>query len=586
MKVIFKANIIIFIFISFLEAFSVKQGFTYALQNDIDYKINKNNLKNIKLDEDIAKSLFYPKLDFDAKIETSNLTRNAIRPVRGSHTKNDEYKVTLTQKVFDGYESKYEKNLQKQKYKSAIYYLQESKEKLALSYVNAYINILKEKELLELSKQSLLLSENIFNKVNKKLLSGYGTKLEYEEAKGNLAENRVNLDIQKINLEKSIEDLIFYIQRDFKKEELILPNINISLPLNLQEAIQIAFSNNSSINVAKTNVKVAVFEERKNNKNFYPNVNFISSYNLNNAFHAQEDEKYNEYKLSLQLKYNLFNGGKSSAENTKALQNIKDKQLLIRKIQYEVKTSLRVAWNNYSLNKEKNKSLKQYLIAKENILNSSIKEFDLGLKDLNSLLDTNIEYIDIKKDLVRNKYDLILEKYNILYALGQLSESFNNKEQTLQDLRTSKKEKIIETSVSKKQEVVKEQIVIKKQDKEVKEKQLEQKPILEKNISFKDKFLSAQKDKFTINLAISDSKENAQKLLEEFNLINNAFYFDFGRYETLQKIVYGIFDTKEEALKAVFNLDDKLKENKPMVQKIITKQKLYYKYNSSLEIRK
>ena len=54
---------------------------------------------------------------------------------------------------------------------------------------------------------------------------------------------------------------------------------------------------------------------------------------------------------------------------------------------------------------------------KNDVLDATTKEFDLGLKDLNTLLDTHVEYIDIKKDLIKNSYDLFLEKCKIFNGI-------------------------------------------------------------------------------------------------------------------------------------------------------------------------
>ncbi len=91
----------------------------------------------------------------------------------------------------------------------------------------------------------------------------------------------------------------------------------VDLPKNIEQAMKIAYENNPSINVSKTNVKVALYEERKTKKDFYPNVNFVSSYKLNNALYSDEDEEYNEYKLGIELKYNLYNGGKDDLTHKK-----------------------------------------------------------------------------------------------------------------------------------------------------------------------------------------------------------------------------------------------------------------------------
>lgn len=76
---------------------------------------------------------------------------------------------------------------------------------------------------------------------------------------------------------------------------------------------------------------------------------------------------------------------------------------------------------------------------------------------------------------------------------------------------------------------------------------------LEKNITttinntFKEKFLNASKNKYTINLALSDSEIKAQRLLDRYELNDNAFFFSFREVNPLQKIMMGIFDSKQEA---------------------------------------
>jgi len=598
--------------VSSLFGFSIKDGFPLALENDMDFKINKNNLNNINIDKKIADALLYPSVDFSANVEATRLTQGKLTPDNEPLTKSDKYELKFTQPIFDGFESSYEKKLQEQKFKSAIYYLQESQNSIALNYAIAYVNTLREKDLLNLSKESLQISKDIFNKVYKKVNVGYGTKLEFEEVKANMAETQVNLDIQKINLKEAIENLKLYVQSDFDSSELEKPNLNIELPKNVKEALEIAYTRNPSINVSKTNVFVAKFEQQRDKKDFYPNLDLVGSYNINNALFKESDEEYNEYKVGFEVSYNLFNGGKDTLKNKKSLQNIKDKELLVKKSEYEVKTDLRLAWNAYKLNNEKQESLKQYLIVKKDVLDATNKEFDLGLKDLNTLLETHIEYVDIKKDLIRNTYDLIIAKYKILNAMGKLSDVLEDKLPTLDkidttDLVQNMQEKL-DFSYDKDEKHKQKKLTVINKNKKVFSKVKYEKPIkkvsypninyekvntnLERNITntieneFKEKFLNASKNKYTINLALSDSKTKAQRLLDRYDLNDNAFFFSFREVNPLQKIMMGIYDTKQEAKKALSKLHKNLKRNRPIIEKIAIKQKLYYKYHSKNEIIK
>jgi adhesin transport system outer membrane protein len=605
------------------NAFTLTDGYKFALENDMNSKINENNIKKIKFDKDIANSLLNPKLDFNATVETSKYTENDLTPNSNkNHTKSDEYKLTLTQPIFDGFESVSEKKLQKYRFESALFYLKESQNNVALNYTQNYINTLKQKDLLSLNKEAVLISEEIFNKVYKKVASGYGTKLEFDEAKSQLAENRVNLKVQKINLKEAIESLRFYVQKDFDTSELIKPNFYYPLPKTLDDAIAASMDKNPSLMVSKLNLKVALFEEQKNDKNFLPNVDLVGSYQVNDALHTTTDEN-NQYKVGFQINYNLYNGGKDSLERKKALQDIKEKHFLITKSEYEIKNKLRLAWNSYKLNEEKFDTLEQYLLVKKDVLDATIKEFDLGTRDLNNLLTTHTEYVDVKKDFISTTYDLLLAKYRVLDAIGLLSDTLQNKMPTLEKIKLSerssrnlfeqtdynfdksdalnKKKLSYQISEAKLDKVLlpplkleddtlndkKEDIYVDNDNKEEIEvgKKQEQTIIQKEEKTFKEKFLTASKNKYTINLAMSDSTKRAKWLIQRYNLENDAFYFSF-RYENpLQKVMMGIYDTKKEAQKAINSLPDRLKKYGPKIEKVYVKQQLYKKYHTEDYLR-
>jgi len=99
--------------------------------------------------------------------------------------------------------------------------------------------------------------------------------------------------------------------------------------------------------------------------------------------------------------------------------------------------------------------------------------------------------------------------------------------------------------------------------------------------SFDKKFLNADKEKFTINLFTSLSNKESFDFLNKFKLIDNSISFSFGKPETLYKTMYGIYETKEEAQKAIDLLPLEMKANNPRIEKIAIKQALYKKYHQN-----
>jgi len=69
-------------------------------------------------------------------------------------------------------------------------------------------------------------------------------------------------------------------------------------------------------------------------------------------------------------------------------------------------------------------------------------------------------------------------------------------------------------------------------------------------------------------------------MINRNNISKDAFFFSFGKDGISQKIMYGIFQTKQEALNSINLLSRELKRNKPRVEKVVIKQKLHKKYHS------
>ena len=600
-------NFIALLFVTSLYSFSLKNGYKLALENDMDSLVNSSNLQSIKYDEDIADSLSKPTIDLTGKIQRGKNSKTDI-----NINNSNDYGAKITQKLFDGYEAKYEKKLQRARYISAKYYLIESQNKLAYSYVESYINVLKQKELLALKVESVIISEDILHKVYKKISSGYGGKIEFEQAKNSYTKSKVDLSIQKINYKDAIESLKYFVQKDFDSNDLIKPQFYYTIPSSLDNALANLTNKNPTYLAAKLNVQVALWEQKRDLKTNYPNVALVGSYNKYN-----NSSPYDDYKIGLEVNYTLYNGGKDEALNKKALQKIKEKKFLLQKSKYQVNNKLKLAWNSYILNGEKKTKQESYLEAKKSLLEATIAEFDLGAKTLNNLLDEQNSYISIKGELLVTTYDYLLAQYKILESIGTLSAMMANPTLTLEkqlssalnsntlnkpdefvvpsarimniDKIISKKDKkvmkaILNTPVSNNKDSVND---IKSLD-DIISTELKVKKTLSSTskILFKEKFIDATSDKYTINLAYFKNENRAKSFLNRYNLNDNAFYFSFGQEKTLYKIMMGIYDSRKDAQDVLNNLPTSLKRSQPRVESIIIKQKLYKKYHNSTPISK
>lgn len=585
------------IFSSSLLAFTLKEGFLKTLNNNPEVQVKENDVKKIQYDIDIANGRMYPTLDLRASANNSRTSTNSYTPQNGDLTSTDEYSLNLKQPLYDGFEASYEKQLQNHRYQSAQYYLQEAKNALALTYTQNYINVLKNKDMMSLSSESYQMSEDIYNKTVRKVERGFGTKLEFERAKGNLEESSVNLAIDRLSFYDAVQSLYNHVQEKFDSTELVKPTFMYNLPHSEDEALSFALANHPSMLVSLKNVEVAIAEQKRDFKSFHPDVNLVGTYSLNDAAHKEKGvDVSNEYQVGIEIAYNLYNGGRDIASNKKSLQTIKEKKILIQKSNQEIANRLALAWNSYTLNVEKLERLQAFVKTRRLVLDTTFEEFDLGTKDLGSVIDAHLDYISTKRSMISTTYDLLIAHFRVLEAIGILADEIlkdkreeiwgKNKIDIDSVVKNNTDELIFSYNTLQNKELKKEEPLLEYLEKPLNTESLKSELSSSihqegdsKPLSFKEKFLQAPQEKYTINLATFSTQEGSERFINENRITQDAFAFLFGEEQQFYKVMYGVFDNYEEAKEAKSNLNQELQKSGPRIERITIKQNLYKKYN-------
>ena len=178
-------------------------------------------------------------------------------------------------------------------------------------------------------------------------------------------------------------------------------------------------------------------------------VVIVASYRLNDASYKENyTDTSNEYKVGLELVYNLYNGGKDLANNKKLLQTIQEKKILLQKTNQQISNKLSLSWNSYLLNAEKLAKLEKFVKTRKAVLDTTYQEFTLGTRDLGSVVDAHLDYISTKRNVISTTYDLLLAHYRILDSIGILSdEILEQKEKEIFEKNDSKINEILKNNI-------------------------------------------------------------------------------------------------------------------------------------------
>ena len=370
---------------------------------------------------DEAKAGYYPKLDASAGVGPERI-KSAGASERTDMTRRDA-SITLTQMLFDGFDTNSNVNRTDAEAKAQKLSLQATAENTALRVTEVYLNMLRQQEIFELSKDNLATHEQILSDITKRTTSGVGSSADLTQIQGRVARAYSNMAAAQNNLDDAKAEYIRVVNSE--PTDLVAPTAEgITLPATLDEALKKATTNNPVILSSNEDIEAAKYQHEGAKANNYPKVNVEAGQTWYDDADGVKGNK-DEASVMLRVRYNLYNGGADDAniQATSALYS-QAKDIHLNAFR-QVEEGTRLAWNaKESLAKQK-VFLKEHVDASYDTVQAYKKQFGLGQRTLLDVLNTENELFEARRSYITAEYDSLLADYRILNATGGLLNALN-----------------------------------------------------------------------------------------------------------------------------------------------------------------
>lgn len=374
------------------------------------------NYNATKEDITTAEAGYYPKIDLSIGVGKEDGERAVNQEFDYSVYENS---LTYTHNLFKGFQTKHRVGQQENRTIAAAYSYIEKVNDTSFETVNLYLQVMKNRELLELQKENIEINNEIFTKVQKLYDAGLTTLSEVNKIESALSLAKSNYVVQ----ENTLLDVTYNMQRVLGRyiepQEMIRPTLDVTLPSSIEDAAQFAMQNNPSLLVGKYNVKLAQETYQEKKSPFYPSLDLEVSQNMNKNLSGIEG-KYDNLRAMVYLRYNLFNGFADKAELQKSISSIHQEVETKNRLRREVIEGLNLSWAaNEKLNTQL-EHLNEYKKFSLKTLTLYSKEYDLGRRSLLDLLSAQNDFIAAKAQIINTEYSMLFAKYRILDAMGTL----------------------------------------------------------------------------------------------------------------------------------------------------------------------
>jgi len=427
--------LLVYVFAS-LHAQDMKTTLEEVLQTHPVIQERLQNYNATKEDIASAQSGYYPKLDLNLGAGYEKTQR--YNQAGGSNDQTYNFNVyqnslKYTQNLFNGLSTTYLVKEQEYKTFAAAYSYVEKVNTTSYDFVNAYLEVLKNRELIATAQENVQINEDTLSKVKKLYKSGFTTLSEVDKIESSLALAKSNLVVQENTLLDKEYALERIIGHQIDVETLSKDDTPITLPETKEKIIEYAMTHNPSLLVSEFNKRSAQATNKEKKAAYYPKIDIEVSQSMNKNLSGIEGNN-DAFRAMAYLSYNLFNGFSDKHAITKSLKQIEQENQNQYNIKRKILQTIESSWASRIKLKEQMLHLQEYHDYSKKTLALYRKEYALGQRSLLDLLASQNDLIKSKEQMINTSYSISYANYRLLDAMSMLVTSLLHKDDVYQQV--------------------------------------------------------------------------------------------------------------------------------------------------------
>ena len=381
-------------------------------------------------DAEAAFSAFLPQVTVDAGVTYERSNTPATRRRNGPNQTAGEwatdipytYGITVNQLLYDFNRTQGVFDAATERAESQRFTAAAASEAVALRAATAYLEVLRNRELLAMAQRSVDIHEDFIERAQLAAETGAGTETDLVQIR-----LRLNLAVnQVIDFESALRTAsASYIEAIGEMPgELERPGGPTEFDgLHVDELVLLAFETNPQLRGAESDIRASRSDLSAAVPGYFPTLSLEL-----NAMQMQGDDSPNEgdFETSLTATVNmnmsLYQGGADVAARQRALELVGEAVQRDAEARRLIEQQVRTAHAQYVAAIDSQPVLTDTLNANRQLLTDYQAQFENGERGLLEILDAENLLIAAEIDFSNNAYDLLVAQYGILGAMGQLQE--------------------------------------------------------------------------------------------------------------------------------------------------------------------
>jgi len=374
---------------------------------------------------DAARGGYFPKIDYllgSGREHTKNAITLLTNPNWVEMNRKQEGMI-LNQMIFDGMGVSGEVDRRKAISDSSAHRVFSAAEDTGLQTIDAYLDVLKNVELVGYAKENLAAHNRTFDQVKLRADKGVGRRADLEQIDARLALAISNLAAA----ESTLRDAEIAYLKVVGKMPLSLTRPEApAIPPSPDEAVKVAVLNHPILKSALSDVDAAQAQREIARSFFFPRIELEASYSDNKNIDGLAGPNRDRLVM-LWLKWNIFRGGFDYYRDEETAKQISEAQEIARNTNRQVEAAVRLAYNAFATARDRLPSLDRYVKASDATRDAYSKQFAIGQRTLLDLLDSENEYFTSRSTYVNALFIELSARFRVLNAMGNLMQALDIK---------------------------------------------------------------------------------------------------------------------------------------------------------------
>lgn len=413
--------------ISASHATTLEQAIQLAVETNPDIGVVARNKEAVEEELRQARGLYLPSVNMTAGIARETTSSASVRSTgdKDIDLTATDAQISLRQRVFDGFDANSRVEKEKARIKSAANRVYENSEVLALDVIGAYLEVIRQRELLALSRENVQFHVNTLDALVKRLRGGVGNRADVTQTQARLARSRATF-VQTNNDLADTEAEYTRLVGQFPGDLALPMSPANALPKSIDELVRQAAENNPQVKIFEADVEVANADVKIAEAPFYPSVNVEGSSAYDDDSNGSETYGY-QHAVGLRMNWNLFNGGADRATRQETLYRTEQAKNQRLSAVVEAEQEARVSWYAYVASQQRLQELSSSVSFNKETRDSYEEQFKVGQRTLLDLLDAENELFTSRGQLISADVNQMRAAFRMLATTGNLMKTLGIK---------------------------------------------------------------------------------------------------------------------------------------------------------------